>query len=109
MANHPMFPAPGGGPIQLDNWRRRVWAPALEAAGVRKRRIYDLRATFISHALAGGVSVFEVAKIAGTSIGMIEKHYGALLDGATATIAARLDAIEQALTEPAHADNETRQ
>jgi integrase len=104
-----LFPAPGGGAIQLDNWRQRVWAPALEAAGIRRRRIYDLRATFISHALAGGVSVFEVAKIAGTSIGMIEKHYGALLDGATASIAGRLDAIEQALTEPAHLRNETSQ
>jgi hypothetical protein len=59
--------------------------------------------------VAGGVSVFEVAKIAGTSIGIIEKHYGALLDGATASIAGRLDAIEQALTEPAHPSETTSQ
>jgi hypothetical protein len=40
------------------------------------------------------VSIFEVAKIAGTSARMIELHYGALLDGATADIAGRLDALD---------------
>jgi hypothetical protein len=28
-----LFPAPAGGPIDLHNWRRREWYPALEAAG----------------------------------------------------------------------------
>jgi integrase len=88
-----LFPAPEGGLLRMDNFRRREWAPALEASGVRRRRIYDLRSTFISHALAK-VSVFELAKIAGTSVRMIERHYGALLDGAGAGIAGRLDAVE---------------
>ena len=30
----------------------------------------------------------------GTSVRMIERHYGALLDGAGADIAARLDALD---------------
>jgi hypothetical protein len=30
----------------------------------------------------------------GTSVRMIERHYGALLDGATAGIASRLDAFD---------------
>ena len=90
-----LFPAARGGALDLDNWRRRVWAPAVEASGVRKpARIYDLRATFISNALAAGVSIFELARIAGTSVRMIEKHYGALLDGAGADIARRLDAYD---------------
>ncbi len=76
-----VFPAPQGGLLNLDNWRRRVWAPAVEASGVATpARIYDLRATFVSDALAAGVPVFEVAKIAGTSVRMIERHYGRLLD-----------------------------
>jgi hypothetical protein len=41
--------------------------------------------------------VFELAKVMGTSVLMIERHYGALLDGAHAGIAGRLDAIEVAL------------
>jgi integrase len=69
-----LFPAKRGGPLNLDNWRRREWGPAIEAAGVRRpARIYDLRATFISNALAAGVSIFEIARIAGTSVRMIEK------------------------------------
>lgn len=79
------------------SFRRREWAPAIEAAGIATpARIHDLRSTFASHALAAGVSVFELARIMGTSVHMIERHYGALLDGAGAEIAARLDAFEAA-------------
>jgi hypothetical protein len=43
------------------------------------------------------VTVFELARIMGTSVLMIERHYGALLDGARAAIAGRLDAHEAQL------------
>lgn len=90
-----IFPAPHGGVLSLDNWRRRTWAPAIEAAGVAlPARIYGLRSTFASDALAAGVSVFELARIMGTSVAMVERHYGTLLDGAGAGIAGRLDALE---------------
>lgn len=90
-----IFPAPHGGLLNLDNWRRRTWAPAIEAAGIATpARIYDLRSTFASDALAAGVSVFELARVMGTSVRMIERHYGALLDGAGAGIASRLDALD---------------
>jgi hypothetical protein len=66
-----------GGLVNLDNWRRRVWAPAVEGAGVaRPARPYDMRASFISDALHAGVPVFTVAKVAGTSVRMIERTYG---------------------------------
>lgn len=92
-----LIPAPSGGPLNLDNFRRREWAPAVEASGVqRPARIYDLRATFASNALAAGVTVFELARVMGTSVRMIEKHYGALVDGAHAGIAQRLAAGEAA-------------
>ena len=78
-----VFAADRGGVLNLDNWRRRVWAPAIEAAGIpRPARIYDLRATFASNALAAGVTVFELVRVMGTSVAMIERHYSALLDGA---------------------------
>jgi integrase len=86
----------------LDNWRRREWNPAIEASGVRRpARIYDLRSTFASDALAAGVSAFELARIMGTSVQMIERHYGALLDGAGADIARRLDAYDNEAAEEA--------
>jgi integrase len=93
-----LFTAPDGGPLNLNNFRRREWTPAVEAAGVAKPvRIYDLRSTFASNALHAGVTFFELARVMGTSVKMIELHYGALIDGAHAGIAGRLDAIEAEL------------
>ena len=90
-----IFAAPHGGVLNLNNWRRRVWAPAIEAAGIRTpARIYDLRSTFASDALAAGVSIHALARIMGTSVRMIERHYGALLDGVGADFAGRLDALD---------------
>jgi integrase len=90
-----LFPAQGGKVMILDNWRRRMWAPAIEASGIsRPARIYDMRSTFASDALAAGVGVFTLARIMGTSVRMIERHYGALLDGAGAGIATQLDALD---------------
>ena len=89
-----VFPARRGGPFDLPNFRRREWAPAIEASGVsRPARPYDMRSTFASNALAAGVSVFELARIMGTSVAMIERHYGTLIEGAGADIARRLDAF----------------
>jgi integrase len=99
-----LFPAPASGFLRLDNFRRRVWSPAIEASGVaRPARIYDLRSTFVSNGLAAGITVFELARVAGTSVAMIERHYGTLLDGAHAGIASRLDAMETALIDAANA------
>jgi hypothetical protein len=53
-----------------------------------------MRSTFASRAIAAGVAIFELAKIMGTSVRMIETHYGTLLDGAGAEIASRLDAYD---------------
>lgn len=90
-----LFAAPAGGLMNLNNFRRRVWAPAIEVAGITKpARIYDLRSTFASRALAAGVSVFELARVMGTSVLMIERAYGTLLDGAGAGIASRLNAYD---------------
>jgi integrase len=90
-----LFPTKSGGLLNLDNFRSREWAPAIEASGVRTpARIYDLRSTFATDALAAGVSVFGLARVMGTSIEMIERHYGTLLDGAGAGIAGRLDALD---------------
>lgn len=40
---------------------------------------HALRHTFIASALTGGVDIYTVAKITGTSVRMIEEHYGKLL------------------------------
>jgi hypothetical protein len=42
----------------------------------------------------GGSDVFGLARIMGTSVRMIQRHYGTPISGATAGIAARLAAFE---------------
>jgi integrase len=96
-----VFPGPRGGHINLRNFRRREWHPALDAADVPSRRIYDLRSTFASQALAAGVSVFELARIMGTSVRMIERHYGTLLQGSGDAIRGKLDAYASSVQEEA--------
>lgn len=45
----------GGGPLPLGSWRRWVWQPALQAAGIRGGvRIYDLRHSAASALIAEG-------------------------------------------------------
>ena len=43
-----------GGHLNLNNWRNRIWNPALEAAGVDTRGPYSLRHTFATNALGEG-------------------------------------------------------
>lgn len=87
-----LFPAAQGGHIGLDTWRTREWYPALEAAGFAKRGPYALRHTFATEALAAGVSTFELARVMGTSVAMIDRTYGHLARDSEASILARLEA-----------------
>lgn len=47
---------------------------------------------FASNTVAAGTRTFELARIMGTSVGMIEEHYGVLIDTAHNGILARLEA-----------------
>jgi len=44
--------------------------------GIRRRKFYATRHTFISIALTRNQNLFALAKSAGTSIEMIQPHYG---------------------------------
>jgi integrase len=86
-----VFPGSRGAHVNLRNFRRREWKPALEAASGPAWRIYDLRSTFASHALAAGVSVYELARIMGTSVQMTERRRQAAAGSGNA-IRGKLDA-----------------
>jgi integrase len=86
------FPATQGGYIDLDNWRSRDWYDALDAAGIERRGPYHLRHTFATEALAAGISVFELSRLMGTSIAMIDRTYGHLARDSEDAIRARLNA-----------------
>jgi integrase len=76
-----LFPAPRGGYIDLERFRHREWTPALRAAGIAHRRIYDARHTFASWAIRDGVPTLTLAKIMGTSVQQREDTYHRELRG----------------------------
>jgi integrase len=51
-----------------------------------------LRHTFATEALAAGVSIFELARVMGTSVHMVDRTYGHLASDSEQAIRARLDA-----------------
>jgi integrase len=87
-----VFEAPRGGHLDLHNWRARDWKPALSAAGLPARRIYDMRHTYATFSLAAGVNLFTLARRMGTSVEMIDRTYGHLAPNADAYEADLLDA-----------------
>ena len=93
-----LFPAARGGLIDIDNWRRREWRPAIEAAGLDLRLTpYSMRHTYASFALAAGVSIFDLARLMGTSVKVIDETYGHLVRDSH-------DRVRQALEDRARRD-----
>jgi integrase len=80
-----------GQPLDFHTWRGKVsgrrkksgektphgvWYRALRATAVRPRGPYHTRHTFISVGLSNGVNPKWLAEYCGTSLAMIERHYG---------------------------------
>ena len=79
--------------IDLDNWRRRDWRPALDAAGLDPALTpYAMRHTYASFALDAGVTIFELARLMGTSVKVIDDTYGHLVRGSFDRVRSALEA-----------------
>lgn len=89
-----VFPAPEGGPLRASLFRRRLWAPAVESAGLTPLRIHDLRHTAVAFWIAAGASPKEIAARAGhTSVVTVLDRYGHLLPGGEEAVTDRLEAM----------------
>jgi hypothetical protein len=86
---------PVGGQAETSSKSGSAWGPAIESAGIATPRPESTtyRSTFISNALANDLTVFETARVAGTPVKMIERHYGALLDSAHESLLERLERV----------------
>src|SRR5215211_4496535 len=89
-----VFPAARGGHIELGKFRYREWTPALRAAGIEHRRIYDTRHTYATWSRAAGVSLFALSRRMGTSLQMIDQTYGHLAPDAEEQERLLLDAYD---------------
>ncbi len=68
-------------------WTADAWSEPVREAAARAGlpagvTLYTLRHCWITDAIVGGMDLLTVAKLAGTSLAMIEKHYGHLVQGA---------------------------
>ncbi|MDQ3381689.1 MAG: tyrosine-type recombinase/integrase [Actinomycetota bacterium] len=89
-----LFPNSRGGHIDFRSFGRRHWKPAQVAAGIEPlRHLYDPRHTYATFALRAGVSVFAVSRFMGSSIAMIDHHYGHLARDSREHAVSLLDAL----------------
>jgi integrase len=89
-----LFPNTRGGRIDFRVFGRRHWRPAQTAAGVEPiRGLYDMRHTYATFALRAGVPVFAVSRFIGSSIAMIDRHYGHLARDSHLHAVSLLDAL----------------
>lgn len=89
-----LFTARQGGPLYGDNFRGRVFAPAVKAAGLGERRVtpHKLRHTAASLAIASGADVNVVQLMLGhKSAAMTLDVYGHLFPDRLDEVADRLD------------------
>ena len=77
----PVFLNHEGDPIDFHTWRAKVWYRALRAKEIRARKPYAMRHAFISVGLTNGVKPKWLAEYCGTSMAMVDKHYGKYLGG----------------------------
>ena len=74
----PVIPAHDGEPWQADdwrNWRRRAWR-RVAPDGTRPR---DLRSSYITMQIYAGRPLTEIARHAGASVAMIDRHYAGVI------------------------------
>lgn len=65
-------------------WTSLAWAPLVKAAAAKAELptdtvAYTLRHSWITDAILAGMDLLTVARLTGTSLAMIEKHYGHLV------------------------------
>jgi len=89
-----LFTAPGGGQLRIGNWRRRVFDPAVAAAGLPRVTPHDLRHTAASLAIRGGATIKDVQRQLGHATAtMTLDRYGHHFEDHLDDVADRLDAL----------------
>jgi integrase len=92
--NEILFPNARGGRIDFRSFGRRHWKPAQKKAAIEPlRNLYDLRHTYATFALRAGVPVFAGSRFMGSSIAMIDHHYGHLARDSREHAVSLLDAL----------------
>jgi integrase len=70
-----MFITEQGRPLDISNFRAKIWSPALKKARLKYRYPYQARHTFATKHLSRGYDPLWMANQMGTSLEMLFKHY----------------------------------
>jgi integrase len=79
LPDDPLFKRDDGRRWAHSDWDELVRAAGDEAKLPKGVCLYTLRHSFITQAITDGMTTLDVARLCGTSVGMIEKHYGHLV------------------------------
>jgi integrase len=60
-----VFPSPSGGFLRYDNFRRRVWVPAVEDAQLAPLKFHELRHSAVAFMIAEGADPLQIKRRAG--------------------------------------------
>ena len=83
-----VFTTMTGTPLDEERFVEKHWHRALRATGIKPRKFYATRHTFISVAVSTpGIRLKWLADYCGTSIEMIEAHYGLYMHGDSGQLA----------------------
>lgn len=86
----PLFRQHSGEAWKKDAWKDRIKVAAAKAELPKETVAYTLRHSTITDLVHKGVDLLTVAQIAGTSVKMIEKHYGHLRSEVTSNALEKL-------------------
>lgn len=78
LPNAPLFMRDDGTRWNKDKWKKPIKEAAAAAGLPSETTAYTLRHSTITDLVVSGLDLFTVAQLAGTSVRMIEKHYGHL-------------------------------
>lgn len=77
--NAAMFDRGDGAKWTKDKWKRPIKDAVQKVGLLSETTAYTLRHSVITDLVRGGLPILTVAQLAGTSVVMIEKHYGHLV------------------------------
>ena len=80
-----VFTTPRGHAIDDHNFRNRAWITILNEQQISYRKPYNMRSTFISHALASGMNPMIVSQITGHDPQVMFNHYAGAIESTPAT------------------------
>lgn len=103
-----LFPSPVGGYLRRNNFRRRVWVPALRATGL-SYRFHDLRHSGLTWAAASGATVAELMHRGGHSTSATAMRYQHATRDRDQAIAEALSTLAQAASVVAMPKRSARQ